>query len=53
MHDEADKGTMDPKQLYDSPFTNVAPSGPEQVLDIQGTSRMIEVIRGLNESATA
>lgn len=46
-----EKGVMDPKMLYTSPFTDVAPSGPEQVFDLKRTDRLIEVIEGFNASA--
>ncbi|EEE47200.1 DEAD/DEAH box helicase family protein [Roseibium alexandrii] len=46
-----DKGMMDPSLLYESPFTDVAPSGPEQVFDIKRADRLIEMIDELNKSA--
>lgn len=46
-----EKGVMDPKSLYSSPFTDVAPSGPEQVFDLKRTDRLIEVIESFNASA--
>jgi type I restriction enzyme R subunit len=42
---------MDPKALYTSPFTDVAPSGPEQVLSIERTDQLIDVIDRINISA--
>jgi hypothetical protein len=45
------KGTMDPGPLYESPFIDKAPEGPQQVFDFIWTKRLIEVIKGLNESA--
>jgi len=46
-----EKGTMDPGLLYESPFIDNAPEGPQQVFDFEKTKRLIEVIKGLNESA--
>ncbi|WP_210495684.1 DEAD/DEAH box helicase family protein [Microvirga antarctica] len=46
-----EKGVMDPAYLYESPFTDVAPSGPEQVFDFERAKRLVTVIRGINDSA--
>ena len=46
-----EKGTMDPGLLYESPFIDKAPEGPQQVFDFERTKRLIEVIKGLNDSA--
>jgi type I restriction enzyme R subunit len=46
-----EKGVMDPGLLYESPFIDVAPEGPQQVFDLEKTKKLVEVIRGLNESA--
>ena len=46
-----EKGMMDPRALYTSPFTDVAPSGPEQVFSIQRTDELIDVIDRINLSA--
>lgn len=42
---------MDPGLLYESPFIDIAPSGPEQVFDIDRARKLVGVIKGLNESA--
>lgn len=47
------QGVMEPGLLYESPFTDVAPQGPEQVFDDAETSRLFEVIEALNRSAVA
>lgn len=47
------QGVMDPGLLYESPFTDVAPQGPEQVFDDVKTSRLFAVIKALNRSAVA
>jgi len=46
-----ERGAMDPSLLYESPFIDMAPEGPQQVFDFERTKRLIEVIKGLNESA--
>ncbi|ESQ88496.1 hypothetical protein ABAC460_15810 [Asticcacaulis sp. AC460] len=46
-----EKGVMDPALLYESPFIDVAPHGPQQVFTLDKTKRLVEVIRGLNDSA--
>ncbi|MBB6510427.1 type I restriction enzyme R subunit [Rhizobium soli] len=46
-----EKGVMDPGLLYESPFIDMAPEGPQQVFDFEKTKKLVEVIRGLNESA--
>jgi type I restriction enzyme R subunit len=47
------RGIMDPALLYESPFTDIAPSGPEQVFELPATRRLVAVLEGINESATA
>ncbi|MEN3793916.1 type I restriction-modification enzyme R subunit C-terminal domain-containing protein [Fulvimarina sp. MAC3] len=47
------EGVMDPGLLYESPFTDIAPHGPENVVDIRRTDRLFEVIGRLNDSAVA
>ena len=44
---------MEPGLLYESPFTDVAPQGPEQVFKDAETIRLFEVIEVLNRSAVA
>jgi type I restriction enzyme, R subunit len=46
-----EKGSMDPGLLYESPFIDMAPEGPQQVFDFDRTKKLIDVIKGLNESA--
>ncbi|WP_370636826.1 type I restriction-modification enzyme R subunit C-terminal domain-containing protein [Afifella sp. IM 167] len=47
------QSVMSPELLYESPFTDVAPSGPEEVFDIKRTDRLLEVIKELNATAVA
>jgi type I restriction enzyme R subunit len=46
------EGVMDPKLLYESPFTDIAPSGPEQVFPFKRTDELIEIIELINASAS-
>lgn len=45
------EGVMDPKLLYESPFTDIAPSGPEQVFPLKRTDELIDLIDSFNSSA--
>lgn len=46
-----EKGTMDPRLLYESPFKDIAPSGPEQVFSLARTDELFDVIDRINMSA--
>ena len=48
-----DKGTMDPALLYEPPFTDVAPTGPEKLFDEEKVARLVTRIRAINDSAVA
>ena len=48
-----ERGAMEPGLLYESPFTDVAPQGPDQVFDGQRIDRLFKVIEDLNQSAVA
>jgi type I restriction enzyme R subunit len=48
-----EKGTMDPRLLYESPFTDVASTGPEEVFELARVRRLVETIEWLNDSAIA
>ncbi|SFC95257.1 type I restriction enzyme, R subunit [Devosia psychrophila] len=41
---------MDPKLLYESPFRDIAASGPEQVFSIERTDQLVDVIPCLNDT---
>ena len=47
------QGTMDPGLLYEPPFTDIAPTGPEQVFDEPRIGKLFSRIEELNESAVA
>lgn len=48
-----DKGAMDPALLYEPPFTDIAPTGPEQVFDEDRVVRLVRTIQEINDSAVA
>lgn len=47
------RGVMDPGLLYESPFTDIAPQGPDQLFNLQQTDRLFRAIEEINESAAA
>jgi len=48
-----DQGVMDPALLYEPPFTDVAPTGPEQLFDEDKVTRLFARIKAINDSAVA
>jgi type I restriction enzyme, R subunit len=48
-----DQGIMDPALLYEPPFTDIAPTGPDQVFDEERVTRLFARIRAINDSAVA
>jgi type I restriction enzyme R subunit len=48
-----DQGAMDPALLYEPPFRDVAPTGPEQMFDDARVDRIVCIIRSLSDSAAA
>ena len=46
-------GSMDPAVLYAAPFTDIAPTGPEQVFDEGRVARLIGRIREISDAAAA
>ncbi|HVJ78253.1 MAG TPA: DEAD/DEAH box helicase family protein [Hyphomicrobium sp.] len=48
-----DQGMMSPNLLYEPPFTDIAPTGPEQVFDDPSIIKLVNLIQGLSESAAA
>jgi type I restriction enzyme, R subunit len=48
-----DQGIMDPALLYEPPFTDIAPTGPDQVFDEEKVTRLFATIRAINDSAVA
>jgi type I restriction enzyme R subunit len=48
-----DQGVMDPALLYEPPFTDVAPTGPEKLFDEEKVARLFTRIQAINDSAVA
>jgi type I restriction enzyme, R subunit len=48
-----DQGVMDPALLYEPPFTDVAPTGPDPLFSEDNLRRLFKRIRALNDSAVA
>jgi type I restriction enzyme R subunit len=48
-----DQGVMDPALLYEPPFTDVAPTGPEKLFDEDKVMRLFTKIQAINDSAVA
>lgn len=46
-------GEMDPKLLFEPPFTDAAPQGPTQLFAPEQTTRLLGVIRSINDSVVA
>lgn len=44
-------GDMDPGQLYDSPFTDVAPTGPEQLFPNEDIDRLVAALDRIRQGA--
>ena len=44
-------GVIDPGLLYDSPFSDVMPDGPDSVFDDKGVDRFLARLRTLNQAA--
>ena len=47
----ADHGMLDPARLYDSPFTEVTPLGPEGVFGSDLVDRLIEILANVRSTA--
>ncbi|MBM1170345.1 DEAD/DEAH box helicase family protein [Microvirga arabica] len=47
------RGVMEPSSLYESPFTDIAPQGPEQVFDESTVTQLFRTIEQLNDAAVA
>ena len=48
-----DQGVMEPALLYETPFTDIAPTGPDQVFDEDRVTRLVARIQAINDSAVA
>ena len=48
-----DHGTVDPGRIYESPFTSVAPEGPDTIFLPDEVDEFFEIINRLHDTATA
>jgi type I restriction enzyme R subunit len=48
-----DQGVMDPALLYEPPFRDIAPTGPEQLFDEARVTQLFAKIQEINDSAVA
>jgi type I restriction enzyme, R subunit len=48
-----ENGVMEPARLYESPFTDISPQGPEAVFSISKVNEMVGLLEGIRERATA
>ena len=48
-----DRGVMDPAVLYEPPFTDIAPTGPDPLFGEERVTQLFAKIQALNESAVA
>jgi len=46
-------GTMEPGQLYESPFTDLTPRGPEGLFSETAVEELVTVLESVRRSATA
>jgi type I restriction enzyme R subunit len=46
-----DNGTMDPARLYESPYTDYAPTGPETMLSEEAVDDIVEILRTVKAKA--
>jgi type I restriction enzyme R subunit len=48
-----DQGIIDPALLYEPPFTDIAPTGPEQLFGDEKVTRLFTKIKAINDAAVA
>jgi type I restriction enzyme R subunit len=48
-----ENGVMEPERLYESPFTDISPQGPEAVFSIAKVNEMVAVLEEINIRARA
>jgi type I restriction enzyme R subunit len=46
-------GVMEAGRLYESPFLDISPQGPERLFPVAQVDRMVQVIDGIRQRATA
>jgi type I restriction enzyme R subunit len=48
-----ENGVMEPARLYESPFTDISPQGPEAVFSIARVNEMVELLEEIRKRAVA
>ena len=48
-----DRGVMEPRLLYESPFTDINPLGVEGLFGQQDAAEVISIVEGVNRRAAA
>ena len=46
-------GVMEPRALYEPPFTDLAPTGPEQLFEHDDLDRLVAALRDVRATAIA
>jgi len=46
-------GVMEPRALYEAPFTDLVPTGPEQIFEHDDLDRLVAVLRDVRATAIA
>ncbi|HTN99791.1 MAG TPA: type I restriction-modification enzyme R subunit C-terminal domain-containing protein, partial [Microthrixaceae bacterium] len=49
----ADAGTIEPRRFYESPYTDVAPEGPDGLFEVADVARLINLVHDLRNTAEA
>jgi type I restriction enzyme R subunit len=48
-----EKGIIEPGLLYQSPFTDIAPRGPDEIFSSNNVTQLIDIINEVRETAIA
>jgi len=48
-----DHGVMDPGRLYESPFTDLSPTGPEGLFSPEQVDRLVSILREIRQRAVS
>jgi len=48
-----DHGVMDPGRLYESPFTDLSPTGPEGLFSLEQVDRLVSILREIRQRAVS
>ena len=48
-----EKGIIEPGLLYQSPFTDISPRGPDEIFSSENVTQIIDIINEVRETAIA